>query len=79
MRQEKTLALVQALQSCAERSGELTGVLCNMGWELQKCMAPLMSLNGDDIEEASFLEPMGNKPGTSSTTEEEATILGEEL
>ena len=42
-------------------------------------MAPLMSLNGDDIVEALLLEPMGNELRTSPTLEEEATLLGEEL
>ena len=42
-------------------------------------MAPLMSLSGDDIVEASLLEPMGDERGTSPTPEEEATLLGEEL
>ena len=61
MRQEKTLALAQALQCCAERLGVPTRVLYHAAWELQKCMALLMSLNGNDIVEASLLEPMGNK------------------
>ena len=39
VRQEKTLALAWVLQCCAERSGALTRVLCDMAWELQKCMA----------------------------------------
>ena len=37
-----------------------------------------MHLNGDDIVEASLLEPTGEELGTSTTQEEEATQLGEE-
>ena len=48
-------------------------------WELKKCMAPLMRLNGDVIVETSLLEPVGNEPRTSPTPEAEATHLGEEL
>ena len=65
MRQQKTLILAWALQCCAEGLGAPTGVLCNMAWGLQKCMVPLMSQNGEDIVEASLLEPMGNEPKTS--------------
>ena len=79
MRQEKTLALAWALQCCAERSGAPTRVLCNVAWELQKCMVPLMSLNGDDVVKAMFLQPMGDKPRTSPALEEEAALLREEL
>ena len=50
-RQEETLALAQALQHCAERSGTPHTVLCNAAWDLQKCMAPLMCLEGDEIVE----------------------------
>ena len=77
IRQEKNLSLASTLQCCAERSAQ-TGVFCNMAWELQKCMAPLMYLNREDIVKASLLEPMGNKPRTSPTQEEEAALLGEE-
>ena len=38
-----------------------------------------MSLNGDNIVDASLLEPMGNELRTSPTLEEEATLLREEL
>ena len=78
MRQEKTLALARALQTCAERSGMLNGVLCNSARELQRCMAPLMHLSGNEIVEASLLGPTSDKHGTFPTLEEEATILGEE-
>ena len=57
VRQEKTLALAYALQTCAERSGMLTRVLCDSAGELQRCMAPVMSLSGDEIVEASLLGP----------------------
>ena len=46
--------------------------------ELQKCMPPLMTLNGGDIEEASLLRPAGEEPGPSPTLEEEASLLGKE-
>ena len=75
---KKTLALARALQCCTERLGAPTRVLCNAAQELQRCMAPLMCLNWDEIVEAPLLEPMGDEPGTSPTLEEEATLLGEE-
>ena len=55
------------------------GALCIVAQELQKCMAPLMNLNGDDIVEASLLELIGNELRTSPTLEEDAALLGEEL
>ena len=67
------------MQQCAERLGAPTGVLCDTAQELQRCMAPLMCLNGKEIVEASLLELMDDEPGTSPTLEEEATLLGEEL
>ena len=79
MRQKKTLALAQVLQCCTERLGVPTRVLCDTARELQKCVAPLMILNGDDIVESSLLEPMGDEPATSPTLEDEAILLGEEL
>ena len=78
-RQGKILALAHALQACAERLGVPTGVLCDVVWKLQRCMAPLMSLSGDDIVEASLLEPAGEEHRTSPTLEEEAFLLGQEL
>ena len=54
------------------RSGAPTGVLCNVVCELQKYIAPLLSLNGDNIVEALLLEPTGDKPRTSPTLEKEA-------
>ena len=59
MRQEKMLVLAQVLQCCAEGLGAPPGVLCDVVWELQKCVTPLMSLNWGDIVEALLLEPMG--------------------
>ena len=53
------MALARVLQACAEESGFLTGVLCDAVWELQRCMAPLLALNGDEIVEASLLSPIG--------------------
>ena len=49
MRQEKTLALIKALQAHAEQSGFPTGVLCESAWELQKCKAPSIVLSSDEI------------------------------
>ena len=77
VRQEKTLTLARALHCCAERSGAPTGVLCNTTQQLQRCMAPLMCLNGYKIVETSLLEPTWDRHGTSPTPEERATILGE--
>ena len=79
VRQEKTLALAQALQVCTARLGEPTRVLCDVAWGVQKCMASLMNLNGHDIVEASLLECTGEECGTSPTLEREAILLGEEL
>ena len=78
VRQEKTLALAQVLQACTERSGAPTGVLCDSVTELQRCIAPLMCLNGDEIVEASLLEPAGKEVGMAPTSEEEAILLGKE-
>ena len=77
--QEKTLALAQALQACTEDLGVPTGILCESAWELQKCIASLMTLSGDDIVETSLLKPTGEEHGTSPIPEEEATLLGEEI
>ena len=72
VRQEKTLALAHALQTCAERSGMLTRVLCDSVREL----TPLMCLSRDEIVEVSLLEPAGEEHGTSPTLEEEAILPG---
>ena len=79
MRQEKTLALAQALQACTKGSRAPTGVLCGCVWELQKCMTPLMTLSGDDIMVASLLKPTEEEHGTSPMQEEKAILLGEEV
>ena len=42
-------------------------------------MAPLRSLSEDNIVEASLLESMGDEFRASPTSEEEATLLGEDL
>ena len=77
MRQQKTMALTRALQACTEESGFPTGVLCDVAWELQQCMAPLVVLNGDEIVEASLLRPIEAEHRTFPTPEEEATVLGD--
>ena len=69
VRQEKTLALAQALQACAKGSGAQTGVLCNSAWELQKCVAPLMTLSRDNIVEASLFKSTEEECGISPTSE----------
>ena len=79
IRQEKTLALVQALQACTEVSGARTGVLCDSAQELQRCMAPLMTLSGDNIVEASLLKHTGEEHGRSPTLEEVAALLGKDV
>ena len=76
---KKTLALVQALQHCAERLGMPPRVLCNEAWNLQRCMAPLMHLEGDEMVEALLLGSTNNGPRMSPTPEEEAVLLGDEL
>ena len=49
MRQKKTLTLAWVLLACAEGLGAPTDILCDSAQELQKYMAPLMTLIGDDI------------------------------
>ena len=63
IRQEKTLALVRALQACAEVSGAKTGILCRAIQELQQCMAHLKTLNGDDVMKASLFRPAKEESG----------------
>ena len=77
-RQEETLALAQALQCYVERLGTIPRVLCEAAQDLQRCMAPLMWLDSDEIIEASLLGPAYNRPITTPTTEEEVVFLGEE-
>ena len=78
IRQEKMLALAWALQACTEASGSKTGILCEAARELQRCMSPLMTLNGDDVVEASLLRPIEEESGPFPTPEEGTTLLGEE-
>ena len=65
---EGTLVLAKALQHCMEWLGQ----------DLQRCMEPLMCLEGDDMLEASLLEATDNEPGASPTPKEEVTLLGED-
>ena len=53
------------------------GDLCESVWVLQKCMAPLLALIGDEIVEASLLRPIGEEHRTSPTPEEKAALMGE--
>ena len=64
-RHEEILALTQALQHCAERLGMPPRVLCNAAQDLQRCMAPLMWLDRDEIVETLLLGPTDDGPGTS--------------
>ena len=77
VRQEKTLALAQALWACAKELGVPTGILCESAWELQSAR-PLMTHSGDDFVEVSLLKPMRWTQHTP-TQEEEAALLGEEI
>ena len=70
--QEKTLVVARALQACAEASRAKWGVLCRAIRELQQCMAPLMTINGDDVMEASLLRPVEEESGPVPTLQEEA-------
>ena len=79
MKQEKTLALAQALQTCTKESGVTTGILCELAWEVQMCMAPLMTLSRDDIVEVSLLTPIGEEHETSPTPVRETALLGKEI
>ena len=77
IRQEKTLALARVLQVCTEASRAKTGILCGAVRELQQCMVPLMTLNGDDVMEASLLRPADEELGPSPTPKEETSLMGE--
>ena len=68
VRQEKTLDLAWVLQACLKRSGVPTGILCDSAQELQKCMAPLMTVSWDDITEASLMKPTKEEHGAFPTT-----------
>ena len=52
-------------------------VFCKSAWEIQKSMAPLMVLSGNEIVKASLLNSTGEEHRTSPTSEEEAALLGE--
>ena len=41
-------------------------------------MTPLMTINGDDVMEASLLRHVEEESGPFPTLEEETTLLGEE-
>ena len=75
--QEKTLGLARVLQVCAEASGSKPGVLCGAVRELQQCMAPLMTIDRDDVMGSSLLRFVEEESGPSPTPEEEITLLGE--
>ena len=60
-----------------KESGLLAGVLCKSVGELQKCMASLMALSGDEIVKASLLGPIGEEHRTSPIPEEEGNSPGQ--
>ena len=74
--QEETLVIARALQHCVEKLGVPSRVLFDAAWNLQRSMAPLMHLKGDDILEAWLLGATDNEPGASLTPAEESTLLG---
>ena len=74
--EKKTFALTRALQTYTEVSRAQPGVLCGAVRELQQCMAPLMTIKGDDVMEASLLGPKEEEPGPSPTPEGEAALPG---
>ena len=53
-------------------------VLCDAAWDLQRYMASLMWLDGDEIVEASLLGPTDDKLRVPLTSEEETLLLGDE-
>ena len=67
IRQEKMLALAQALQACAEASRAKTDVLCRATKDLQQCIAHLITLNGGNVMEASLLRFAEEELGPSLT------------
>ena len=71
------MALARALQACAKESESPVGILCDVAWKLQWCMAPILVLNSDKKVEAALLRPVEGECGTSPTLEEEATLLGD--
>ena len=54
------------------------GDLCNAAQDLQRCMVPLMHLEGVEIVEASQLGLADDRPQMSPTLAEEAVLLGDE-
>ena len=64
-----------------EASRAKPGVLCRAVRELQQCIAPLMTINGDNVLEASLLRPVEEESEPSPTPEEETALLtrGDEL
>ena len=71
------MSLARVLQAYAEELGSPIRVLCDVTWKLQRCMAPLLILNGNKIVEASLLRPIEGEHRTSPTLEEEAILLGD--
>ena len=69
-RQDKTLPLAWSLQCGAESLGTPPKVLCDVAQDLQRCVAPLMWLEWNEIVEASLLGPTDNGPGAPQTSEE---------
>ena len=59
-------------------SGLGLGTMCGAVQDLQRCLAPLTQLDGEDIWEASLLESVGNQPMASLTPAEEALLLSED-
>ena len=79
VRKEQTVGLAQALKYCAEWSGAAPDTMCGKVWDLQRCLAPLIQLDEEDIWEASLLESVQDEPMASLTPTEEALLLGEDL
>ena len=77
-RQEEILILAQSLQYCVERLGTPSGALCNAAWYLQKCIAPLMHLDRDEIVKTSLWGLTDNGQGASPTLVEEVVLLKDE-
>ena len=75
-RQEETLVLARAQQHCAEKLGVSSRGLCDVAWDLQRCMVPLMHLQGEDILETLLLRATDDDPRASPTLAEVATLLG---
>ena len=79
IRKEKTLALARVLQTCAEASAAKTGILYTAVRELQQCMSLLMTLNGDDVMEASLLRPVEEELRPFPTPKEEPASWAKEM